>query len=87
MAAAARFGREHPAAAGGAAGLSDALKKEKEEVDARVKLLAELDEKYEDLGGCWRVGCAAMSVWWMVGERQAFGHLIYWWQHVCSLLC
>jgi hypothetical protein len=57
VAAATRFGREHPAAAGGSGGLSDALKKEKEEVDARVKLLAELDEKYEDLGGWWdRVG-------------------------------
>lgn len=27
-------------------------KKEKEELDARVKLLSELDEKYEDLGAC-----------------------------------
>lgn len=27
-------------------------KKEKEELEARVKLLAELDEKYEDLGAC-----------------------------------
>ena len=27
-------------------------KKQREELEARVKLLAELDEKYEDLGAC-----------------------------------
>lgn len=29
---------------------AEELKKQKEEVEARVKLLSELDEKYEDLG-------------------------------------
>ena len=47
VAAAAKFWKEHP---GGVSGLSDELKKEREELEARVKLLAELDEKYEDLG-------------------------------------
>lgn len=53
MAAAAAFARAHPP---GGAALTEEQKKEREELEARVKLLAELDEKYEDLGGCrpWR---------------------------------
>ncbi|PRW39066.1 Tripeptidyl-peptidase 2 isoform A [Chlorella sorokiniana] len=46
VAAQARFAQEHPPGAA----LSEQDKKEKEELDARVKLLSELDEKYEDLG-------------------------------------
>lgn len=45
VAAVAAFSRAHPGN-----GVGEELKKEKEELEARVKLLAELDEKYEDLG-------------------------------------
>lgn len=47
-AAVAAFARAHPHGST----LTEEQKKEKEELEARVKLLAELDEKYEDLGGC-----------------------------------
>jgi 3-methyladenine DNA glycosylase/8-oxoguanine DNA glycosylase len=46
VAARAAFAKQH----GAGGGLSEELKKERDELEARVKLLAELDEKYEDLG-------------------------------------
>lgn len=47
VAASAAFARAHPP---GGAALTEEQRKEREELEARVKLLAELDEKYEDLG-------------------------------------
>lgn len=39
-----QFNAEHPGS------LGEADRKQKEELEGRVKLLSELDEKYEDLG-------------------------------------
>lgn len=82
VAASAAFARAHPP---GGAALTEEQRKEREELEARVKLLAELDEKYEDLGGCrqrcwcpltfwhntWDAACAASAV----GGSRAAGHL------------
>lgn len=49
VAAAAAFAKKHPV---GGPALGEDARRQREEVEGRVKLLAELDEKYEDTGAC-----------------------------------